>query len=243
MGVPWLWIGGIAASIIVTHQVLKPRLPIYRIRPLLGIPRITWDENELMLGMPVSVSMHNENFMEIDIYSITFDMFYMNEQGKLLHVTDIKDHFQAPSKRSDASKTEKPPVLWQIPRRSNFTIDDMLYMSMDTRLFWNILANSRFYSSLWRGSGSFWLPTTGVALIKATTNDVGPGIPATLSVVCDNLVENLVVQGLSCVLHDVQPGWANLKRAASSVRSHALTKLRANLEGIVLGNRARTSRV
>ena len=234
MALPLLWIGGILASAAVTHHVFKPRLPVYRIQPWLGLPRFAWVDNQMMLGVPLSVSMHNDNYLEIDIYSLTFDMFYMNEVGELLHVADIRDHGQVESEGSGSgSVNSTKPVLWQIPSRSNFTIDDILYISMDSKLFWNLLVNSRFYSSLWQGSGAFWLPTTGVAHVKATKN-MKSGIPATLSIVCDNFVENLVIQGLSCVLHDAKPGWANLKKAARSMQAHATTKLRADVDGAVL---------
>mmetsp|Transcript_20923 Transcript_20923/g.27045 ORF Transcript_20923/g.27045 Transcript_20923/m.27045 type:complete len:252 (-) Transcript_20923:21-776(-) len=234
MGLPLFWVGGILASALVVHEILRPRLPVYKIQPLLGLPKVTWsDESQLMLGMPMSVSMHNENFMEIDIYSLMFDLFYMNGEGNLLHLSDIKDHNQASKSAKTTATTSnstKPPVLWQIPSRDNFTIDDMLYLSLDSNLLWNLLGNSRFYSSLWEGSGSFWLPTTGVAHVKA-----GPaGLPATLRIICDNFIENLVVQGLSCVLHDAQPGWSNLNDAATSLRNHAITKLRANDYGAIL---------
>ncbi|KAL7576094.1 hypothetical protein ACA910_000875 [Epithemia clementina (nom. ined.)] len=230
---PWLWIGGLLASAVVTHHVLKPRLPVYIIHPLIRLPRFAWDEdNQAMLGLPMSVRMHNDNYMEIDVYSLTFDMFYMNHAGDLLHVADIKDHSQVEQKRSNPNSTK--PVLWQIPSRSNFTIDDTLYISLESSLLTNLLWNTRFYSSLWHGSGSFWLPTTGVAHVKATQKGVAAAMPATISIVCDNFVENLIVQGLSCVLHDAQPGWAEMKKIAQSLKTHALTKLHANSIGVVL---------
>uniref|UniRef100_A0A7S2Y7T0 Uncharacterized protein n=1 Tax=Entomoneis paludosa TaxID=265537 RepID=A0A7S2Y7T0_9STRA len=235
MALPLVWIGGLLASAFVVHEVVKPRLPVYKIEPLLGLPQMKWgDDSQIWLGMPMSVSMSNENFVEIDIFSLVFDMFYMNGDGDLLHLADIKDHNQASSTAATTANTNsnstKPQALWQIPSRGNFSIDDTLFLSLESTLVWNLLWNSRFYSSLWQGSGSFWLPTTGVAHIKAGAARV----PATLKIICDNFVENMVVQGLSCVLHDAQPGWSNLTDAALSLRNHALDKLKANTDGTIL---------
>ena len=225
-----MWIGGFLASAVVTHHVLKPRLPVYVIQPTLGLPRLKWDDENIMLGVPLSISMHNDNYMEIDIYSLAFDLFYMDGDGDLLHLTDIKDHGQVEEQNVNNSSK---PMLWQIPSRSNFTINDVLYLNLEPTLVTNLLWNSRFYSSLWHGSGAFWLPTTGVAHVKAKKN-LKNGIPATISIICDNLVDNLVVQGLSCVLHDAQAGWGNLEKMAQSLRVHAIAELKANEIGVIL---------
>lgn len=238
MGIPFLWATGVLASALALHQVLKPRLPVYRLEPILGFPRFKWDDNyNILLGVPMSVSMHNDNFMEVDVHSLTFEMFYMNQEGSLLYLSDIKDHNQASSSSSSsaqqpAANATKPPALWQIPARNNFTIDDVLYMGLNSNLLWNLLGNSQFYSNIWKGSGSFWLPTTGVAHVKAVTN--GQGVPATLQIICDNYIQGLIIQGLTCVIHDAQPGWSSLSEKAVSLRSYATTKLKAKEDGSVL---------
>lgn len=252
ISIPWIWVGGLVTSGVVMHQVLKPRLPVYTIQPCLGWPKLVFDGYQVMVGLPMTVSMYNENYVEIDVYRLTFDMFYGNDMGELLHVADIKDHSQVEQQRRDGdnksnnnSTTSPRPdapaaasvvaAVWQIPSRSNFTTDDILYMGIDSSFVTNLLWNSRFYSSLWKGSGSFWLPTTGVAHVKASGKGVKHGgIRVTISIICDNFVNSLVVQGLSCVLHDAQPGWADLKNRAQSMRTHAETKLRVTDLGTVL---------
>jgi hypothetical protein len=105
----------------------------------------------------------------------------------------------------------------------------------------------------WRGSGggvsgggggffSMIVPTSGVAHIKASSSSssavtatsatagvaaaaVVPGIPFTVSIVCDNLVDiwNMQILGYECVLKQLHPGWLDLDEAVESLREHALT--------------------
>lgn len=261
------WIWGIAGfSAYVLQEIAKPRLPVYSMKMLPSFPKLSWDGHGLGAGLKTSlqaeISLHNDNFVDIHVYALAFDVFYMNWDGDLEHVGHIQDRIQVENnvqsstssssqqakdkkqaerhvKESSSSsekqkqakqKRKQSKPLWQISKRSDFSIVDELYMFLDKT--WKMLSNPRFWSSLWHGSGVLLVPTTGVAMVKAQPG----GTPLTLQLVCDNVFDTwtLLITGFECTLQQLQPGWSNMTDTVLRLRQHAISNLRANSTGGVL---------
>jgi len=260
MPVPLVWLfGGLFAGAAV-QQVLKPRLPAYRldIRP--------WDDpwaalaqhvrvdnhNQKAAGLasavPAAVSFFNDNYLNLDVHALWFDLFYMDWDGKLQHIGEIRDRQQiergasssslsTSSSRNNSTKTTKMP-LWSIPGRSQFAIKDTLYIGSLWSCAMGMLTNSRFYYSLYKGAGHVAMPTTGVAHLRANGQ-----AKLTVSFVCDNIINTwtLSVQGVDCTLRELAPGWTNLTLATDSLRTYAQQELVAQESGHVMGDSSSSS--
>jgi hypothetical protein len=107
---------------------------------------------------------------------------------------------------------------------------DVLFVATSLEKIYQTL--SPLLWNFWQGSGSFVMPTTGVAYIKASPLRT----PFTVSIICDNFVNawTLEVQGVECALKQLSPGWTNLHKTVGRLREHALVKLKANSTGGVL---------
>jgi hypothetical protein len=227
------WVCALAASSLVVQYVVKPRLPVYTIA-VRGLPLPQWIQGQLQTRLTTQISLHNDNFVQIDVYALSFDLFYMDWDGQLAHIGNVRDQNQVVM-RSNATKTLSEPV-WRILPRHDFSITDYLYSTVHP---WPIVKTlSRLLWSVWQGSGSLLLPTTGVAHIKASK-----AAPVTVTIVCDNRVDvfSLHVYGLDCVLKDLKPGWTNLTLTAATLRSYALKSLPGNAPGGVLPHPQRLS--
>jgi hypothetical protein len=246
----------LGGSTLVLQQFVKPRLPIYKLQ-VLDFPAIQWIRGELKTRLRTNVSLHNENYVQIDVHALSFDAFYSDWSGDLTHIGSIQDKNQigqlqlalpsktktpsfamavaAPetirnksSKRKSRVKPSKEP-LWQIQPRANFSITDDLYLAPELQQM--IFTLPSLLRGLGRGGGtSLIVPTTGVAHIKASSS-----APFTVSIVCDNLVDTWSMQilGFDCALKQLHPGWLDLEKAVESLRDHALT-LRTEDSGGVL---------
>jgi hypothetical protein len=226
--------------------------------------------------------MYNDNFITIDIYSLTFDMFYPDFNDELRHVAQITDTRQysptwwswgasSPSsgdsdhdddddddddederstrndrkrstgrgdavtqtntehatendntnkkerttsknKKSKRRRTRKSP-MWSLNPRSDFIIDDRMYMIMyggaSTMM-------SLSYDAVRNLGGTIQVPLTGVLHLLA--NGI---VPITLSIICNNDVEtfSLTVNGRNCELDNLIPGWKEMDQESSRLRS------------------------
>lgn len=216
----WL-VGLLATASVVVHQLIKPRLPVYKLQ-VGKPPALKWIQGQLKTKLRTDVQLHNDNFLPIDVHALSFDMFYMDWDGRLQYIGNVQDRAQ------QQPQTEEQPI-WTIAPRAPFSVTDELYMATSTGWLWRSF--SRLAYSLWQGRGSIVVPTTGVAQIKASSSAA-----FTVSIVCDNLLHawSLQVEGLECALHQMQPGWTDLSSAVGELRSHALQNLRANTTGGVL---------
>ena len=253
MPLPLVWLfGGLFAGAAV-QQVLKPRLPAYRldIRPwddpwAALAHHVRVDDGFLASAVPASVSFFNDNYLNLDVHALWFDLFYMDWDGKLQHIGELRDRQQIDNQRSESAalssnhmsntnstKTNLP--LWSIPGRSQFAIKDTLYIGSLWSCAMGMLTNSRFYYSLYKGSGHVAMPTTGVAHLRANGQ-----AKLTVSFVCDNIINTwtLTVQGVDCTLRELAPGWSNLTAASDSLRSYAQRELLAQESGHVMGDDA-----
>lgn len=225
--IAWAAVALAASSGLLLQQFVKPRLPVYTLQ-IQSLPWLEWIRGELQTRLSTHIDLHNDNYMQIDVHGLAFDMFYMNWEGELSHIGRIQDvHLVQLEPNATLSWRNATPPLWQIAPRADFSSSAELYVvCFLSRLYGSL---SRLVWSIWRGGGSLVIPTTGVAFIKASS-----ATPFTVSIVCDNLVDtfSMKVQGLECVLKQLKPGWS--LPAVDSLRDYALKTLRGNATGGVL---------
>lgn len=245
----WLF-GGLLAGTAV-QQVLKPRLPAYRLDvrpwddPWATVAKHFWvdDTTALASAVPAAVSFFNDNYLNLDVHALSFDLFYMDWEGNLERIGELRDRQQIQRQRSSNNNgastvtTKKNHTndsnlpLWRIPGRSEFAIKDTLYIGSLWSCAVGMLTNSRFYWSLYKGGGHVAMPTTGVAHLRANGQ-----AKLTVAFVCDNVMNTwtLTVQGVDCFLRELSPGWTNLTAATQQLRTYATEQLRAQDSGHVV---------
>jgi hypothetical protein len=130
----------------------------------------------------------------------------------------------------------KEPI-WKISARSDFNASSALFLQTNAGPIAS--TSPRLFYNFWKGLGHLHIPTTGVAHVKSRKS------PITVSIICDNAVNTVTmqVQGLECILHQVVPGWTDLKRSAESVRNHTLGKIQANSTGGILESATKSAGV
>jgi hypothetical protein len=240
----------LGGSTLVVQKFVKPRLPIYRLQ-VQNLPSLKWIRGELKTLLRTDVSLHNDNYVQIDVHALSFDVFYSDWSGDLTHIGSVQDknqiaelqlalptttsatatavaHKTKKKKKSRVSPSKVP--LWKIQPRANFSITDDLYLAPSLQQMIRTLPSMMI--GLWRGGGtSLVVPTTGVAHIKASSS-----APFTVSIVCDNLVDTWSMQilGFECALKQLHPGWLDLEQAVESLRGHALTLRPVDSGGVLL---------
>mmetsp|Transcript_25783 Transcript_25783/g.61072 ORF Transcript_25783/g.61072 Transcript_25783/m.61072 type:complete len:327 (+) Transcript_25783:352-1332(+) len=311
------------AVLVGFYQLLKPRIPQYSIQVQSVFPTFivsatsgiattsidnhnatapasgtqtgsdSVDTSFLAYAISVNVNMYNDNFINIDIYSLTFDMFYPDwTTEELRHVAQITDtrQYSKPSSwslwpssssptpdndddddgddvddiddktESTASTTRttlvsesreedpkrktnrrrnrqlrKQPPMWSLGPRSDFVMDDTMYMALYGEAS-AILSLS--YDSLINLGGTIHVPLTGVMHIVA--NGV---VPVTLSIICDNELDtwSLTVNGLNCELNNLLPGWKDMGEESSRIRSKLDGTKYSNVESRIPRSESETS--
>jgi hypothetical protein len=256
-----VWIfGGLFAATAV-QQVLKPRLPAYRLDvrpwddPWAALAQHVWVDNGIMASaVPAAVSFFNDNYLNLDVHALRFDLFYMDWDGNLEKIGELRDRHQIHRQQelrkaaSDGTLTSSASSLlaknntkhnlplWSIPGRSEFKVKDTLYIGSLWSCAVGMLTNPRFYWSLYQGRGHVAMPTTGVAHLRANGQ-----AKLTVTFVCDNVMNTwtLTVQGVDCTLRDLSPGWTNLTVATEQLRNYATEQLRALDSGHVVSGKER----
>ena len=260
MAAPLIWIFGGLFAATGLNQVLKPRLPAYRLDvrpwddPWTALAQHVWmdDDASLASAIPAAVSFFNDNYLNLDVHALWFDLYYMDWDGNLERIGELRDRNQihrrkqqrnagekttaavastAKTNNSTASNDNRP--LWSIPGRSEFAIKDTLYIGSLWSCAVGMLTNPRFYWSLYQGRGHVTMPTTGVAHLRANGQ-----AKLTVAFVCDNIMNTwtLTVQGVDCTLRELSPGWTNLTVATEQLRTYATEQLRALDSGHVVSN-------
>jgi hypothetical protein len=239
--VGWLC-AALAASTLVFQTFVKPRLPMYLLQ-LESLPRLRWIENQWKTLIPTRVRLFNENYVPIYIYALQFDVFYSALDGSLQHLGQVQDRHQQnlpatttsgkavssssstcqmSTSNNNSNHTAAAPTVWQIGPRADFDCQDEIYFSIPSVqiLLGSILSLAKQFVT---GSGVLILPTTGVAHVQV------PGLlsaaaRATVSIICDNRITvwKAQVQGLTCRVAAVQPGFTSLESAAHAVREQVL---------------------
>jgi hypothetical protein len=241
---------------LVLQQFVKPRLPIYKLQ-VMQFPTLQWIQGEILTRLTTDVQLHNDNYVQIDVHALSFDVFYSDYwSGELAHIGFVQDKNQVlmnanyvptttatkstatatvPRKIKTTKRKKNLPSavpLWQIQPRSNFSITDDLYLAPSLISMIRVLPN--MILGLWNGGcGGTCLvvPTTGVAHIKASSQ-----APFTVSIVCDNMVDtwNMQILGFECALQQLHPGWLDLEESVAALRGHALSYLVQEESGGVL---------
>ena len=180
MAIPvWIWIGLTATSILLVQEIVRPRLPIYTLTasPWMVPSSIT---DPLSLWVNNHVSFFNDNYLDIEVHALTFDLYYMDWEGSLAHMGRIRDPRQT-SPQTDNKKESNPPVLWKLTPRRHFETDERLLLSLNPSFLLHFAWRyaSRLLHSLWHGRGTLLVPTSGVAQLTANK------LPFMLSIVCD----------------------------------------------------------
>jgi len=243
----------VAGSALLMQKYAVPRLPVYKLQllPLQTMPVFDFTENfgltNFKSKLVTNVEFFNENYMNIDVHALTFDLFGPNWRGELKHIGQIQDRNQhigqiqekklrklqqRTGKKQQNVKISSDP-MWQIAPRADFSTTDELYVTPYLRAMLTIMA--RLLYGLWQGSGSLVMPTTGVIHIKARLGNA-PGTPFTVSIVCDNVVDawTLLITGAECTMQQLTPGWKKMERALNQIQRHAVNNLKANATGNVL---------
>jgi hypothetical protein len=83
----------LGGSTLVLQQFVKPRLPIYKLR-VLDFPALQWIRGCLHTRLRTDVSLHNDNYVQIDVHALSFDVFYSDWSGDLTHIGSIQDKHQ-----------------------------------------------------------------------------------------------------------------------------------------------------
>jgi hypothetical protein len=207
-------IGATASLILVALvgliQILKPRLPQYTFKIKTVVPKFLQD-GTLAYQMKSQVQMHNANFVSIHIYAFSFDLFYPDWQERLHHVGTVTD-----KRQQDEPYEGFDTPIWVLPPRDDFATtdddDDAVIMipkggpNVMSSLSWDVLQKK----------GILQVPLVGIIHVKASGQ-----IPATMGMVCENLLDTwkMEVQGLSCKIDSLAPGWSDLEAAGERLRA------------------------
>ncbi|KAL3937775.1 MAG: hypothetical protein SGARI_001992 [Bacillariaceae sp.] len=186
-------------------QLLKPKLPQYTFRIRKLYPKFLKD-GTLAYQMKSDVTMHNDNFISIHIYALAFDLFYPDWTERLHHVGTVTDKRQQEEPDEDFDTP-----IWVLPPRHDFeTMDDVIMIpkggaKVMSSLSWDILQKK----------GVLQVPLSGLIHVKANGH-----IPVTMGMICDNLLDawKMEVQGLSCKIDSLAPGWSDLNVAGEKLR-------------------------
>ena len=226
---PVTWTFGFGLVALLVQQLIKPRLPVYTLQ-VVRFPSLKYVHSKLLTQITTDVSFHNDNFVQINVHALLFDLFTADWDGNLHHIGVIQDSQSAEHQLDQVHRNVPKRPVWKIAPRANFTTVDQLYVDI-TSVRKLLSTASRLAASWWQGSGSLLLPTTGVAYIKANGQT-----PLTVSLICDNVVNTwrMTVVGLECALFSLDLGWNDMDVAVTRVRDHAQIKLLANATGGVL---------
>lgn len=225
----WGGVAFLAATALVTQQLVKPRLPVYNLQ-VISFPSLTWLKGQLLTRLFTDVQLHNDNFMQIDVYGLSFDVFYMSWDGDLALIASVQDENLAVLEHNASLSWHRAPEpLWRIQPRADFAAHGDFYLTSFVSKIAPTL--SRLVWSLWQGGGTLLMPTMGVIYIKAASSS-----PFTVSLVCDNIIDTwrMNIKGVECALKELKPGWADVTRSVASLRIMAATKLKGNATGGVL---------
>lgn len=232
------WISAAVVGTALVDKFMKPKIPFYKLK-IDNMPRLRFIDGQWKTQLPTRVTLFNENYVSIDIHAVSFDLFYADWwDGSLQHLARVEDrnqqHFSEGTTdpefvctssssvnctSTSTTKKQRPPV-WQIQPRSDFDFQDNMYVVLSAS-FYELLTSYIFTmtSQLWKGSGQIVLPSTGVAHLQ-----VGK-IPATVSLICDNVVHtfSMAVEAFECQFQDIQLAWADLNDTAEKTKQKAMT--------------------
>lgn len=207
-------------SLFFAVTVLQPRLPQYSFTIRRLVPK--WVDRRFKAQVGAGVKMQNDNFVQIDIHALSFDLFYPNWQGDLHHIGNVHDTQQRTCDRDEAAVDDystddtdslcPSAALWALHPRQLFETSDNVFMvpsggvGVLSSLSWDLMKQ-------W---GEVQLPSTGVIHLKANGK-----IPLTLSIFCHNVLNtwSMEMKGLTCSLDNIDLGWVHLDNTADGMRN------------------------
>jgi hypothetical protein len=83
----------IAALFGMGAHVLKPRLPQYTFQ-VKEFPLLRWINGNWKTRIGAGVKLQNDNYVPIDVHALSFDLFYPDWQGTLVHIGQVQDKHQ-----------------------------------------------------------------------------------------------------------------------------------------------------
>lgn len=235
MVVATILVASLAALSTAVFQVFKPRLPPYNMQ-IVGLPVPYYIDGEFMAQLQAKVSMHNDNFIGIDVHSLAFDLFYPSTfGGELTHIGRVHDgnkqHKSEECVQDKVCRKEKglDEPVWALPARAEFETTDHVFTTVK---LWGLIRT--FLLLVWnliRGGGKLVIPTTGVMQVKASSST-----PVTMSMICDNSLDvwTLVLVGVECTLNSIDVGWLELDGTIDKLQEEVLATLIPNATGGVL---------
>lgn len=226
------------STLMAAIQLLKPRLPTYKFQIQNMAPKLRNGTFKVKLG--ADVQMENHNFVNIDIYALSFDLFYPDRAGNLNHIGNVHDKEQGKQQQhqitastqafdkvtfsrderaaaitANGDQEVKFPLspLWELPPRQLFqTTDDVMLQPAGN---WGVFSSLAY--DMWTNWGRLQVPSSGVIHLKVAKNPV----PMTLSILCDNVLDawSMEIQGVDCDLHGIAVGWLDLSQAVEKLRN------------------------
>ena len=226
----------LATSTLFLEQVVRPRLPHYHVKISSLNPFLLWhrSDQEFKTKIRTNVNFHSDNYMLIDVHSLSFDLFFPTTSSSSSSTTSKTTNNAAEGRtlaqvgrvhdngKQDAQKAEP---IWRIRPRHNFAVSDQtLHMApYITQFVWFI---PQVIFAVWNASSfSIILPSTGIAHIKAQPLSFLPlQSPFTLQFLCDNKINllSLEMKGVECAVYELSPGWLELKETSQKLRKHVV---------------------
>ena len=202
-----------AIALLSVYQLLKPRLPKYAFR--IQKIRPDWFSNQLQARVGAGISLRNDNFVPIDIYALSCDIFYPDWDGDLNHVGHVHDAHQGKPLSTSKSKTPSPP-LWVIEPRQTFETNDQVVL-VPTFLVWGVFT-SLFYDLI-RKYGTINIPSSMVIHLKANKN-----MPMTMGILCDNELNawTFEMMGITCEMDSISVGWVDMQSQVFKLRTSVI---------------------
>lgn len=267
-----LWICGavLAASALLTQQILKPRLPLYRLninlRDALPGVHYWWESSsEYVTAVPTQVNLFNDNYLPVDVHALWFDLLYMDWEGNLHRIGELRDRQQIEDSQQErqARKKRRGTAARTTTTPDASSDEDNAWESTNaTRArqsrqpLWKIPGRSAFqvndvmYIGLWglcckvltnsRFYWSLWKGGGRVALPSTGVAHIRANgqTPLTVQLICDNVWEtwSLQVHGVECQLRQLTHGWSNLTDTVNDLRAYTLQHLQAQATGHVMAS-------
>eukprot|EP00980_Cylindrotheca_fusiformis_P019157 scaffold6493_cov81-Cylindrotheca_fusiformis.AAC.2 len=207
-----VWIVGLLCA----AQFLKPRLPKYSFQIRRLVPK--WIDRTFKVRLNAGVWLRNDNYVPIDIHSLSCDVYYPDWSGALNHlghVHDVQQDLQRQIKSKQQQQQQDQQVLlrkeetmfisqplWKIEARRTFETNDQMFLQ-PVSIGLSVLS-SLSYDLLWN-YGTVDVPSSMVVQVKATNQK----IPLTMNILCDNKLNTVTLEliGVTCELDHLMVGW------------------------------------
>lgn len=201
-----------AASVALLGKTFfNPKMMNYHMT--LGLPMLTYTENEWKLFVNADIDLVNSNLLHLDVHKLHFDFY--SQHRHIGHAVD--------------SSNQPQQAVWSVAAQSRVQKTTGLYMRLRS---WNVLQSLADILLQYWNLGHIVVPTTGVAHIKAAPHNATFKSPLTLSMTCDNRLDvslwsGIAITGVACDIQGMEAGWSNLQDSTLRIRERTLKALLA----------------